>query len=232
MANDPRRPTEAEIDEAEVASFPASDPHALHVERQAEGREPAADARSSGGDIALGRIKNAVIGQFEAALSMHDECLRRCPAEHWDASIAKYPFWMVAYHTLCFVDCYLAPNDDAFQVRPEYHPRGRAELDEEYPSRRFTQQELLAYAAICRQRLRRVIEAETRETLEGHSGFSHLPFSRLELHLYNIRHVQHHTGQLTAFLRRVGIDTPWVRTGWRAAGGGGRGESGESPGSL
>jgi hypothetical protein len=35
------------------------------------------------------------------------------------------------------------------------------------------------------------------------SGFFWLPFSKLELQLYNIRHVQHHTGQLIDRLRTV-----------------------------
>ena len=38
--------------------------------------------------------------------------------------------------------------------------------------------------------------------LAGPSGFHWLKFSRLELHVYNIRHLQHHVGQLNAALRR------------------------------
>ena len=47
-----------------------------------------------------------------------------------------------------------------------------------------------------------------------------LPFSRLELHLYNLRHIQHHTGQLSAYLRRVVPELAepkklrCVRSGW------------------
>jgi len=160
-------------------------------------------------------LKHIIIAQFEAALSMLNDCLQGCPPEHWDTPIAKYPFWQVAYHTLCFVDCYLAPDNAAWKPDPTFHPAGRAELDEEYPSRRFTQPELLEYLAICREKLGDALAAETRTSLEGPSGFSHLPFSRAELHLYNIRHVQHHTGQLGAFLRRAGVDTMWVKTGSR-----------------
>src|SRR5437773_2146517 len=65
----------------------------------------------------------------------------------------------------------------------------------------------------CRAKAAEVVGAETRETLEGPSGHGRLKFSRLELHLYNVRHIQHHTGQLTAFLRRVGVKTGWVKTG-------------------
>jgi uncharacterized damage-inducible protein DinB len=45
--------------------------------------------------------------------------------------------------------------------------------------------------------------------------------SRGELHIYNIRHVQHHAGQMSAYLRRVDgaladpKALPWVGTGWR-----------------
>jgi hypothetical protein len=41
------------------------------------------------------------------------------------------------------------------------------------------------------------------------------------LHIYNIRHVQHHSGQLSAYLRRIGAGIndpkalPWIGTGWR-----------------
>jgi hypothetical protein len=66
--------------------------------------------------------RGAFISQFEAALAMLNECLHKCPAEHWDSLIAKYPFWMVAYHTLCFVDCYLAPSNEAFEFRPDCTP--------------------------------------------------------------------------------------------------------------
>lgn len=34
--------------------------------------------------------------------------------------------------------------------------------------------------------------------------------ARGELHLYNLRHVQHHTGQLSAYLRRIGQVPRWV----------------------
>lgn len=160
-------------------------------------------------------LNRILISQFEAALAMHRECVARCPAEQWDAAIGKYPFWHVSYHTLMFVDCYLARTNESFVPRPEFLPAGRAELDEEYPSRRFTQPELLAYIDVLHPQLRDTIAAETPETLQGPSGFSHLPFTRAELHLYNIRHVQHHTGQLGAFLRRIGVSTAWVKAGWR-----------------
>ncbi len=166
-------------------------------------------------------LKPILLAQFDAALCMLRDCIERCPPEHWDGLIAKYPFWQVAYHTLCFVDLYLSPGDEVWRPRTGgLHPAGRAELDEEYPSRRFTRAELLDYVSICRRQLHEVLgeapSAGQRESLEAPSGFPWLPFSRAELHLYNIRHIQHHTGQLSAYLRRAAVPTDWIKTGWRA----------------
>lgn len=175
-------------------------------------------------------LKPVLGAQLGAALRMLQACIQKCPPEHWEGLIAKYPFWMVAYHTLCFADLYLSPGEEVWQPRTGaggLHPQGWAELDEEYPSRRFSQPELEAYAALCGGLADVVLGGagtpgcdgryaipETEESLAGPSGFSRLAFSRAELHLYNLRHIQHHTGQLSAFLRKVGVDTRWVRSGW------------------
>lgn len=172
-----------------------------------------------------------IIPQFEAALSMFRDALVKCPAEQWDSKLAHYTFWQVAYHTLCFVDCYLSRSDAEFEFRttdalthapaPRFlplHPQGRAELENEFPSRRFEQGELLAYVALVRSKMLGAMGAETADTLAGPSGFPRLKFSRAELHLYNLRHLMHHTGALHAHLRRISggsIDPRWVGSGWR-----------------
>lgn len=158
-------------------------------------------------------LRRAIASQFIAALDMFDDCLRKCPPEHWDTPVARYPFWHVAYHTLCYVDLYLTPGGEAaYTPRPEFHPRGWAEFEEEYPSRRFAPSEIAAYSDVCRRKIDDTLAAETGASLAGPSGYSRLSFSRAELHLYNLRHLQHHTGQLSALLRRVAAADPvWVR---------------------
>ncbi|MBK7405938.1 MAG: DinB family protein [Phycisphaerales bacterium] len=173
------------------------------------------------------QLRPILASQLQAALSMLTECIRLCPAEHWDDPVAKYPFWQVAYHTLCFADCYLSASPEAFErliadrraAGVDFHPTGVAELSEEYPSRRFVQAELLAYAEACRDKIAQVLgdgpEAESAEALAGPSGFPRLKFSRTELHIYNARHIQHHAGQLSALLRRLGLEPRWTGAGWR-----------------
>jgi uncharacterized damage-inducible protein DinB len=161
-------------------------------------------------------FKIILTGQFEAALCMLNDCIRKCPAEHWEGKIANDTFRQIAYHTLFFVDLYLSPSEAAFELR-ECHHQGGDERSSTEASVALPQHETLAYLAICRQKMLQTLAAETSESLERDSGFSWLPFTRGELHLSNIRHVQHHTGQLSAYLRRVIEDSErwWVKTGWR-----------------
>jgi len=72
----------------------------------------------------------------------------------------------------------------------------------------YSKEEILEYHEIC------CAEIEARvPSLDATSpsGFYWLPFSKLELQLYNIRHIQHHTGQLIDRLRTVEhIGIAWV----------------------
>jgi hypothetical protein len=47
--------------------------------------------------------------------------------------------------------------------------------------------------------------------LEAESGFSWIPMNKMELQIYNIRHIQHHAAQLIERLRdNQGIHIKWV----------------------
>jgi hypothetical protein len=147
-------------------------------------------------------------------------CIESCPARHWDDTIANVTFREVTYHTLFCTDMYLSADENAFSLR-ELHERGGDERANAV-SPGLSQEETLSYVSICREKMLAALAAETPASLAGPSGFSwRTDISRGELHIYNIRHIQHHTGQLSAHLRRVkaaGADRqflPWVATGWR-----------------
>jgi hypothetical protein len=160
-------------------------------------------------------VRTALTGQFEAALAMLHGCVRRCPLEHWEKKVANDSFRQIAYHTLFYADYYLSPGESAFELR-ECHRRGGDERGPDL-SAGLEKGETIAYLATCREKLLATMAAETGETLAAPCGFSRWPFSRIELHVYNVRHVQHHTGALSAFLRKVAEDKErwWVATGWR-----------------
>jgi hypothetical protein len=72
----------------------------------------------------------------------------------------------------------------------------------------YAREEILAYCTVCEQQVKERIDALD---LEAVSGFDWLPFGKLELQFYNIRHLQQHTGELMERLgSRAGIDVDWV----------------------
>jgi hypothetical protein len=164
-------------------------------------------------------VRKMLIGEFEAALCMLNQCVEACPEPHWNDKIANGTFCWVAYHALFFLDLYLSPSEHDF-TRREFHFHGGDER-EDHLSAGLSKQDTHAYVPICRQKMIEAIAAETPDTLAGGSGFSWYPITRGEFHLNNIRHVQHHTGQLSAHLRRIGVaeannkSLPWIGAGWR-----------------
>jgi len=149
----------------------------------------------------LDYLKQSIINQYEAALTMLNQCIEACPPEQWEGKIAQGTFRWVAYHTLFFTDLYLSPNEHAFERR-ELHERGG---DERQPvaCTGLSRVDTLAYVPICRQKMLESVASETEESLAGPSGFSWYKVTRGEMHFINVRHIQHHTGQLSAYLRRV-----------------------------
>jgi len=165
----------------------------------------------------LDTLKLALIGQYNAALSMFEDCVRRCPDDQWTASVGSRPFWHVAYHVLYYTDLYLSPNLESFEprdfCREDYHFLGRLpfppfeEVAADIPYDRET---ILGYADHCRKKMPESVNAETAESLDGPCGFSWYEIPRAEFHLNNIRHLQHHTAQLILHLRRTaGIGIGW-----------------------
>jgi hypothetical protein len=167
----------------------------------------------------LDLYKQIVTSQFEAALAMLNQCIAACPPQHWEGKIANDSFRYVAYHTLFYADLYLSRTEEAFQ-RSDFHHRGGDERGEA-ASPGLSKEDTLAHVPFVHQKLLDTLAAETAESLAGPSGFSWRKTSRAELHLYNLRHVQHHAGALYGYLRRVDASfpdnkaLPWIGQGWR-----------------
>jgi hypothetical protein len=175
----------------------------------------------------LDTFKTSIVDQYEAALSMLKACVDRCPDTVWNGSVANYRFWQVVFHTLFFTDLYLGPDKESLRRQPFHlhHAPFFADYDADYepfedpaPRRLYDKASLLIYLEFCRRKVTEAISAETVETLSAPDGFGNPAFSRAELHLYNIRHIQHHAAQLSLRLRldaNEGI--LWVGSGWREA---------------
>jgi hypothetical protein len=72
--------------------------------------------------------------------------------------------------------------------------------------------EVLAYLAHCQREVDERLAA--LDLAAPASGFDWLPFGKLELQIYSIRHVQQHAGELMARLADgAGIELDWVGMG-------------------
>ena len=161
-------------------------------------------------------IHSGIISQYNAALEMLRLAVAACPAGMWDTAPAKLSaFWRVAHHTIWFADLYVSPSEADFKPWPkhvdDHQHLGLYRSFKENALARIgtptTQAEMLEFVDHVRAR---IAPAVTAAPLDGPSGFSWLPFTKLEAHLYNMRHIQHHAGHLIGRLREQGIEVDWV----------------------
>jgi hypothetical protein len=154
--------------------------------------------------------KSIVWRQFGAAVEMLENALLACPDELWSDRSRRPEFWYVAYHTLFYLDLYLSDSVEGYT--PPL-PFGLTELEDDVmPDRTYAKDELLAFLRHGRRKCRAVIDGMTEEKAGRRCGFEWLDISEAELLLYNLRHVQHHVGQLNLILRQAtNSGSRWVR---------------------
>jgi len=156
---------------------------------------------------------HAVCSQFIAALEMLKNAMAACPGSLWDRPADRNHFWHVAYHALVYAHLYLQKPREDFRPWAK-HRQGCERLDHptaELGHAPYSQADLLEYLEFCRQEVKdQLAQLEP----EAPSGFHWLPFTKLEAHLYNIRHLQQHTGELMERLGQAGVEVKdWVSQG-------------------
>jgi hypothetical protein len=160
-------------------------------------------------------VTEVIISQYQAALAMLKETIEKCPEGLWNSSEDKTKFWHIAYHALFYTHLYLQDTEQDFtpwsKHRKDYHFIGRLPYPPHDPPQigePYDKDSLLEYLAICQ---RQVDERLPRVNLEAASGFDWLPFNKLELQFYTIRHLQQHTGELMERLgSRADVEIHWV----------------------
>ncbi len=164
-------------------------------------------------------FKELIERQFEAALSTVELCIECCPAESWHGPVVNYKFCQATFHVLFFADLYLGQDVPALRQQ-RFHRENRElfgdyeELEDRPPASLYRKDQLRPYVQHCFGKASDVIAAETAESFAAPSGFQWLPFSRAEVYVYNIRHIQHHAAQLSLRLRiDHDEDVPWVKSG-------------------
>ena len=155
--------------------------------------------------------KSVIQSQYKAALAMLRQAVAECPDALWTDTSYQNPFWRVAYHVLIYTHFYLGPREEDF-VPWEKHQQDLQLLGEPIPGTRvYSQAEILDYIDLVLDEVEKQVSALD---LDAESGFHWLPFNKLELQFYNIRHVQQHTGELCERLGAQGeVEIGWVGMG-------------------
>jgi len=155
------------------------------------------------------KIKPQIQSQYHASLAMLRSVVEKFPEEHWNLDTDQNQSWHIAYHAVFYVHFYLHPTSDDYQAWPK-HRREAISLqpDDEQVPQPFSKQEVLEFLDYLSERVDGLVDALD---LEAESGFYWLPFNKLELQFYNIRHLMLHTGELAERLWAVaGEETRWV----------------------
>ncbi|MBS0030428.1 hypothetical protein ACTJJ0_25645 [Chitinophaga sp. 22321] len=170
-------------------------------------------------------LQQGLWSQFGAVIDMFRNTLVLCPEETWHTN---KKFFYTSYHCLVFLDYYLtippinyvAPL--SYTIAASADEIDEAALDDIVPDRMYSKGEMLHWLQLAREKCRHLMAGLTEEQLQGPwrpvsvgadelvSG-QVLDYSVLEILLFNMRHVQHHTAQLNLLLRQeVNNAAEWV----------------------
>lgn len=157
---------------------------------------------------------NALSRQFGVAIDTLEQAVVACPDALWTERLwpetpppyfpAQFAeFWFVSYHTLVWLDLYLAGLPEEDFAPPAPFKQGEVDSHEALPKRPYTKEEVLGYLALMRQKCQTTLTGLTDEQARRPVEYSWtrgITFSYLELHLYNLRHLSEHAAQLNLFL--------------------------------
>ena len=149
--------------------------------------------------------------QFGAAIDTLENVIRACPESLWSDRSRRPEFWYIAYHTIFWLDLYMSEGESEKDFRPPT-PYTLTELDPDgRPERIYTLAELMDYLRYSRRKCKESIARLTDESAHNRVAPMRPQLTQLELHMYTMRHVQHHAAQLNLVLRQVTDSaTGWV----------------------
>lgn len=141
------------------------------------------------------------------------KAIQQCPEEIWVDGNSHIPYWQVVYHSLHFTNLYISDDEASFAPwsnhLPGIHQLGtRKDLSGIIVDGIYIKADLQNYA----EQIFTEVEFKIYEQdLMALSGFEWLPMNKFELHLYNLRHLQHHIGQLVERLHAAGVEgIEWI----------------------
>lgn len=164
------------------------------------------------------KIKEDIWKQFGASIDMLIAVISECPDNHIQENKRIY---YLAFHSAVFLDYYLTIPPDGFSpVLPftlvNNDERPKDSIGDLVPDKLYSKSEIIGYLESSRVKCKSLIDRLTDEEIlnlrftEG-SEPGDMDYSVFEILLYNLRHTQHHVGQLNLLIRQ-GLDKhmPWI----------------------
>jgi hypothetical protein len=153
-------------------------------------------------------MKKEIISQYKASLKMLKDTINKCPDNLWNNSEHENSYWRIVYHALFYTSLYLSKSINTFTPwknhKDNYECLGSLTFDKKpvVINSSYSKEEMIEYLESIFDNCESFVNSTS---LEDESGFPWLPMTKGELHLYNIRHIQHHAGQLIERLHNAGI---------------------------
>lgn len=155
------------------------------------------------------KIQEGLWRQFGASIDMLQNAISFCPESYFTTNKR---FYYLAYHCVLFLDYYLSiPPKDFSPILPftikDKDQRPLESIGDIVPDKIYSKEELIDYINKSRLKCQNLIESLTdneklniRFTEGNQEGDMDYPI--LEILLYNLRHTQHHIGQLNLIMRQ------------------------------
>ncbi|MBX2815472.1 MAG: DinB family protein [Saprospiraceae bacterium] len=161
----------------------------------------------------LSHIKESLLSQHLASLQMLEDAVRACPEEVWSDDKPVNPYWRIAYHALFFYRLYLH-QELGDHKHWSGHRSGAHNMPRDPDSREvapYTKEDILAFVDHCREFTMAqltVLDIEAED-----SGFPWYSVSKFEHLMVNVRHLQHHIGQLQDRMRNsADVGIRWTKS--------------------
>jgi len=155
-------------------------------------------------------IQAVLKSQYHASLAMLREAIDACPSGLWTDASYVNQFWQVAYHTLFYTHFYLQPSESGFVPWEHHRPKHHffvSGWDGAKSATPYSIDDVRAYWARCDAMIDAAVDRLDLGAPD--CGFPWYKMSKLEHQFVNLRHIQHHTGQLAERVRQAtghGID--------------------------
>jgi hypothetical protein len=146
-------------------------------------------------------VNAALLRQYLAALSTLEQGIDSFDGRAWAEPHPDMPVHQVVFHTLFFTDLYLHHGNEGFREQ-QFHRENPGlfqdyeEFKDQVQTNLYDREACRAYLGHCREKADATLRRESADVLAGDCGYPGRGLSRVELHVYNMRHIQHHAAQL------------------------------------